>query len=88
MQIKTYGKLLTKADINARDEHKNSALFYAIRNKNMSLVKELLTLGADVNLECEGDNTALHEAVKQREAKMVKLLVQRGANILKKNSLD
>ncbi|CDW77860.1 iq calmodulin-binding motif family protein [Stylonychia lemnae] len=83
--IKTFGQLLNKAAINARDNQKNCALYYAVRNKNLKLVKQIIAMGADVNLHCEGNNTALHEAFKVKDAKIVKLLVQKGANVLQAN---
>eukprot|EP00347_Sterkiella_histriomuscorum_P005047 403358104 len=84
--IKTYGQLLNKADINARDNNKNSALFYAVQNQNLSLIKQLISMGADVNLDCEGNNSALHEAVRLKDVKIIKYLVsQAGANVLQCN---
>lgn len=45
-----YGHLLTKNDINSRDEKRNTALYYAVENDNIINVEKLLSLGADPNL--------------------------------------
>ena len=53
---------MSKADLNARDNQKNTALYYACANNNYEMVASLLRLGADPHLECMGNNVPMHEA--------------------------
>ncbi len=76
--LQTYGPVLSKADLNARDNQKNTALYYACCNNNYDMVHSLLRLGADPYLECQGNNVPMHEAFRVKNAKMVKLLHSRG----------
>ena len=46
--------------INKRDQHKSTALHYAILNNNIKLTQHLLDNGADVNIKDKDGNTALH----------------------------
>ena len=60
--LQTYGPVMSKADLNARDNQKNTALYYACANNNYEMVASLLRLGADPHLECMGNNVPMHEA--------------------------
>ena len=60
----------------------SGALFTAIENGNVALVRLLVEAGADVNAaEGFGGNTPLHEAVEQGDAEIVKILVAAGADV-------
>jgi len=83
--LKLYGELISKADLNARDETKNTALYYASKNGNYKMVEKLVNLGAKVDLKNEWHDTALHAAFKNRDARMVRLLIDRGADIFARN---
>lgn len=54
--------ILTAADLNVRDEHNNSALYYAVSNSYYEVTKVLLDKGANVNMKNSLGNTALHKA--------------------------
>jgi len=57
--------LLKHVAVNDQDSHGNTALMWAIQNKNFDLVKKLLEAGADITLENQKHDTAVSIAVKQ-----------------------
>ena len=60
----------------------SEALFTAIENGDVEMVRLLVEAGADVNAaEGFGGNTPLHEAVEKGDAEMVKILVAAGADV-------
>lgn len=69
-------------DINERDLAENPALYYAIKNNNIKMVKLLLKYGANPN---EFDSLSL--AFKTKNLPMIKLLLSYKANINKSNIL-
>lgn len=57
-------------------------LLQAIRDKNITDVRELLELAhVDPNFPGDAVNTPLHEAVQQNSLTIIKLLVENGANV-------
>ena len=60
----------------------SGALFTAIENDDVEMVRLLVEAGADVNAaEGFGGNTPLHEAVEKGDAEIVKILVAAGADV-------
>ena len=60
----------------------SEALFTAIENDDVEMVRLLVEAGADVNAaEGFGGNTPLHEAVEKGDAEIVKILVAAGADV-------
>jgi len=79
-------------DVNIPTEDGDTALIFAVRNKNVNLVAELLKHGADPNLVNGKGNRALDEAVKISDkvdrdtcSIIVDLLLNSGADINPKN---
>ena len=54
------GFLYLEKDMNVQDKSKNTALFYAVNNKNTEFVKWLIEKGAKPNVVCEHGNTPVH----------------------------
>lgn len=75
----------THEDIDVKDHHGNTALFYAVKNSNLEITKLLLDIGADINKKCEFGNAPLHQAFingdSVNSAKMIKFLINSGANV-------
>eukprot|EP00040_Diaphanoeca_grandis_P011059 m.56601 g.56601 ORF g.56601 m.56601 type:complete len:368 (-) comp22268_c0_seq1:369-1472(-) len=67
--------------IDKRDEAGCTALVNAAANKNLEMVRALLSTGADVNLACRSGNSALSYAAKYGDLKTCKLLHAHGADV-------
>ncbi|PQE06277.1 ankyrin repeat protein [Rutstroemia sp. NJR-2017a BBW] len=78
--------LENRADINARDNHQNTALHLVSLLPNEALVRFLLEKGADVSLTNKTGKTALHHAAwglgeeSEDTLATVKLLIEHGAD--------
>lgn len=86
LQLKLYGGFLNKFDLNARDNNKNSALYYAVQNENVEMVNQLIKMGGDPNLQNENNNTCLHLAFKLKNVKIVKILCRKSADLMAMNN--
>ena len=71
--------VLSRADINARNEHGMTALMRAAYHGRVQLVRVLLEHGADPNVTRNDNFTALSLAAFFGHAEIVEILVQRGA---------
>ena len=69
------------ADINALDEHGQTALMNAAHKGHLEVVRLLVERGAALNHTAKHDLTALMLAVIARHPEVVRVLVQAGADI-------
>ena len=71
------------ANVNARDAHGGTALFYAVRlNENADVCRLLLEAGASVHTRGNNNNTILNEAAgSNRNPEIIALLLRYGAGI-------
>lgn len=74
-------QLALGADINARDEHGQTALMTAARDGHASVVRFLAGRGADLNHHAKYGLTALMIAVIRGHAEVVRVLVEAGADL-------
>lgn len=65
---------------NARDDSKETPLFYAVRNNNTNLARFLLQNRSDANLVNSEKESALFVAVREKSEDMVQLLLEMGAD--------
>jgi len=80
-RVKTVKILLThKANPNAADDGKYSALQLAVLNGNRRVAALLIEAGANVNHQNLDRFTALHAAATEGDAVLVQLLLSKGAN--------
>lgn len=77
--------MLTKHDINVRDDLNNTALYYAVSNSYYEVTKVLLELGATVDLKNSLGNTALHKAFMTKNMLIINLLLSHNATITVNN---
>jgi hypothetical protein len=73
-------------DIDAKDEHSESALYKAICGGHVDIVKLLIDKGANVNSENNHHETGLFYACHDGHLEVVKLLIESGANVNYKQS--
>ena len=71
------------------DHHGNTALFYAVKNCNLDMIRLILDIGANINKKCEFGNTPLHQAFINGQSansqRVVKFLMNSGASKVAKN---
>jgi len=60
-----------ETDVNAKDEHDNTPLFYSARHGNKEICDFLLGCGAKVNVPCSEGNTPLHMAFASNEVMVI-----------------
>jgi ankyrin repeat protein len=77
----TFMSQTIRADINAKDDNNNTALYYSVANGLTYIAKFLLEHGADVNIRNSNNYTALIKAAKANYPDMVELLIQNGADV-------
>jgi ankyrin repeat protein len=85
----SFGQLLTtlSININEKDNNGHTQLYRAVVNKNIELVKQLLTVGAEINTRDNNGLTPLHVAVQQGNTAMVsKLLAEKADKNAKNNT--
>ena len=75
------------ADVNAKNESGNSALYLATTVGKTDLIQFLLKKGAKINQKNMNGETALAEAIGSRRASAVKILLDNGADINAKNEV-
>ncbi|MBP5426557.1 MAG: ankyrin repeat domain-containing protein [Clostridiales bacterium] len=69
-------------EVNKKDFLGNTALFYAVENKDFDIAKELIEKGkADVNIIALGGDTVLIKAVRNNDEVLAKYLIEKGADI-------
>lgn len=73
-------KRASAKEINALDQFRNSALYYATIDQNEPVIEMLLAARANPNL---GENPPIYEAVKQNRRDVYKLLKKQGAEVKK-----
>ncbi|MFC1636823.1 CocE/NonD family hydrolase, partial [Planctomycetota bacterium] len=66
------------ADVNAKDEKRNTPLCYAVKSGNMEIIKLLVEASADVNV---GSRFPLSMAVEQNNLAMAEYLIAHGSNV-------
>lgn len=68
-----------KADLELKDNFKETALNCAVRTSNTSVIKYLLEQGADVNTQASDSSTPLEYAIHQGDIESVNILEKYGA---------
>ncbi|MGK0271721.1 MAG: ankyrin repeat protein [Cocleimonas sp.] len=68
-----------KADLDLKDNFKETALNCAVRTSNTSVMKYLLVQGADVNTQASDSSTPLEYAIYQGDIESVNILEKYGA---------
>lgn len=63
----------------------NQKLIFAVRGKNLELIKERLALGADINYQDLAHGSALVAAINTNDLHIVQFLLDNGANANAKN---
>lgn len=64
----------------------DTPLTIAVRNKNLEIVKMLISNGADVTVKNNYEETALKIAIKNRDIEIVKILIEAGVDLNKEDS--
>lgn len=72
--------LLEKTDVNQTDHHGRTALFYAVEEGHVTIVKYLVNQGANVNLKTRSGRTVLSYAAEERQSNIVQFLLDKGAD--------
>jgi len=78
------------ANVNARDQHQKTVLFFAVERENGPMLEKLFEAGADANIQDSDGNTPLIVATANNYIKMVQLLLHYGAEakIRNNNGMD
>ncbi|KAH0552646.1 hypothetical protein KQX54_013723 [Cotesia glomerata] len=77
-------KLLIKHSVTTNKNMERSlttSLFYAIRRKNLKIVKSLVRMGADVNFKSKSGMTPLMAAAKQSNLKILSFILEQKPNV-------
>jgi ankyrin repeat protein len=70
------------ADVNARDGHGNTHLYYACTlGRDLDIAKVLVEHGAEVNAHCIGGFTPLHHTMLVADPDVVAYLISKGADV-------
>ena len=72
-------------DVNEQDENGNTALMYAVKYNNLSVVEALIKEGADVNVRNETGNTPLMYAAEYENSEAFDILIKAGADVNVRN---
>jgi ankyrin repeat protein len=64
-----------KLNINKKDKYDNTPLFYAIRKKNIEMIKKLLEYKADINMESNNEYL-LNYAILLKDKNIIKILLE------------
>ncbi len=64
----------------------NQKVIFAVRGKNLELLKERIDAGGDVNYQDPKFGSALTEAINNKNEEQVQLLIDRGVNLNAENS--
>jgi ankyrin repeat protein len=70
-----------KKQVNQKDMHGNTALNYAVLQRNEAMIKMLLDENADIECKDRDGDTPLFLAIRLGYAEIVKLLLERKANV-------
>jgi len=77
--------LNNRADVNAKDNYKQTALHFASQNGHKEVVVLLIANGADVNASRFDGETPLHWALSHDRDEIAELLIAEGANVTAKS---
>lgn len=72
---------MTRENVDAVDDRKQTKLHRAAAERSVVKVRRLLDLGANVNAKDRNDETPLHYGAKSNSFETVQLLVARGADV-------
>lgn len=81
MTINDMNVLIKSGDVNRTNKLGNTALHYAVRNRQINQVRLLLVAGADVNRTNEWCEAPLHVAVENNLPNIAQLLICEGADV-------
>ena len=68
-------------DVNGRDKHKNTPLFWAAFSQDLDVAKILVAAGANINAVGPHGTTPLHNALFQANIPLSLWLIEQGANV-------
>lgn len=75
-------EVITKNNINCKDQYERTPLHYAILQKApIELVNELINCGADINIEDKLHETAIYKAIKFKNKQAIETLINNGVNL-------
>ncbi|ORX77934.1 ankyrin [Anaeromyces robustus] len=77
-----FGCLLRYLDVNAKDLNKNTILYYAIMEEDVTTVSDLIKYGANVNFIDKNGNTPLHLAIYKKNKQIILNLLNSSHNLL------
>ena len=69
------------ADINARNQDKESPIHIAVQKQNKEIISILLKLGADINARNRDKESPIHIAVQKQNKEIISILLKLGADI-------
>lgn len=75
-------EVITKENINSKDQYERTPLHYAIAQKApIELFKELIDCGADINIEDKLHETVIYKAIKFKNKQAIEILINNGVNL-------
>ena len=83
--------LLVKAGVRVNSQAqpgKQTPIYYAVLNRKIGMVDQLISLGADVNFKDASHATPLHHAIFGQNNEIVRMLIQNGAFLEAKTLCD
>ena len=72
-------------NVDIRDRHGDTALYWAAREGQLQVLQHLLSSGADVNMKNKFGKTALHEAARKGYLQVLQHLLSSGADVNEKD---
>jgi ankyrin repeat protein len=80
-QVQNSGFTYFESDVNVKDDHGNTPLYYVAKHGNLEFAQFLVDHGARVNEPCERHNTPLHVGFGSNKEMLVILLISKGGNL-------
>jgi ankyrin repeat protein len=74
------------ADLQVKNEDKQTALYIAAKNNQFAILKYLIEQGANIQAKEKDNWSILHRAVESNHLSMVRYLIEKGADIFAKNN--